>query len=135
MGGPDAGAPRRHDRRRTCGSATTSADPDLLARALDLAGVELDPDRDARARQGAGLSGGQAQRVAIARAIHRLLARDGRLLLLDEPASAHDEDREAAARRRLRELAAEGRIVLVTTHRTGLAEVADRCIDLAVTHV
>ncbi len=110
------------------------ADPDLLDRALDLAGVELDPDR-MLGPAGAGLSGGQAQRVATARAIHRLLARDGRLLLLDEPASAQDEDRELRLGRRLRELGAEGRIVLVTTHRAGLVEVADRCIDLAVTHV
>ena len=110
------------------------ADPALLARSLDLAGVELDPDR-VLGPAGAGLSGGQAQRVATARAIHRLLARDGRLLLLDEPASAQDEGREQTLGRRLRELAAEGRIVLVTTHRTGLAEIADRRIDLAVAHV
>ena len=110
------------------------ADPALLTRALDLAGVELDPDR-VLGPAGAGLTGGQAQRVATARAIHRLLARDGRLLLLDEPASAQDEDREVQLARRLRELAAEGRVVLVTTHRTGLVETADRHIDLAVAHV
>ncbi|MCD2441953.1 thiol reductant ABC exporter subunit CydD [Agromyces sp. SYSU K20354] len=110
------------------------ADLALLARALDLADVELDPER-ALGPGGAGLSGGQAQRVATARAIHRLLARDGRLLLLDEPASAQDEDRELRLGRRLRELAADGRIVLVTTHRTAIVESADRCIDLAVTHV
>ena len=110
------------------------ADPAVLARALDLAGVELDPQR-MLGPAGAGLSGGQAQRVATARAIHRLLARDGRLLLLDEPASAQDEHRELRLGRRLRELAADGRIVLVATHRTGLVDVADQCIDLAVTHV
>ncbi|GAA1771266.1 thiol reductant ABC exporter subunit CydD [Agromyces humatus] len=109
------------------------ADPALLARALDLAGVELDPSR-VLGPGGAGLSGGQAQRVATARAMHRLLARDGRLLLLDEPASAQDEARELRLARRLRELASEGRIVLVTTHRAGLAEIADRRIDLAVTY-
>lgn len=110
------------------------ADPGLLARALDLAGVELDPER-ALGPGGSGLSGGQAQRVATARAIHRLLARGCRVLLLDEPASAQEEAREDRLGRRLRELAADGRIVLVTTHRTGLADAADRCIDLAVTHV
>ena len=109
------------------------ADPAVLARALDLAGVELDPQR-VLGPAGAGLSGGQAQRVATARAIHRLLARDGRLLLLDEPASAQDEDRELRLGRRLRELAVDGRIVLVATHRTGLVGVADQSIDLAVTH-
>lgn len=112
----------------------TGADPSVLARALDIAGVELDPQR-VLGPAGAGLSGGQAQRVATARAIHRLLARDGRLLLLDEPASAQDEDRELRLGRRLRELAADGRIVLVATHRTGLVDLADQRVDLAVTHV
>ena len=109
------------------------ADPAVLVRALDLAGVELDPQR-LLGPAGAGLSGGQAQRVATARAIHRLLARDGRLLLLDEPASAQDEHRELRLAMRLRELANDGRTVLVATHRTGLVDVADRCIDLAVAH-
>ncbi|GAA1812009.1 thiol reductant ABC exporter subunit CydD [Agromyces neolithicus] len=111
-----------------------SADPAVLARALDLAGVELDAER-VLGPAGAGLSGGQAQRVATARAIHRLLARDGRLLLLDEPASAQDPRREARLARGLRELADDGRIVLVITHRTGLVDLADHSIDLAVTHV
>lgn len=109
------------------------ADPRLLGRALGLAGVELDPDR-VLGPDGGGLSGGQAQRVATARAIHRLLARDGRLLLLDEPASAQDPDRAAALGEHLRELARDGRVVLVTTHRSALAGSADRTIDLAVSY-
>ena len=110
------------------------ADPLLLTRALDAAGVELDPGRRL-GPGGGGLSGGQAQRVATARAIHRLLSRDARLLLLDEPGSAQDARREGALAARLRELAANGRIVLVTTHRSGLADAADRTIDLAAVHV
>ena len=109
------------------------ADPALLARALDLAGVDLAPGVRL-GPSGAGLSGGQAQRVATARAIHRLLARDARLLLLDEPGSAQDPEREARLAARLHELASDGRVVLVTTHRSGLAEAADRTIDLAVVH-
>ncbi|WP_448809852.1 thiol reductant ABC exporter subunit CydD [Agromyces bauzanensis] len=104
----------------------------LVVRALRLASVELDPGRRV-GPGGAGLSGGQAQRVAIARAIHRLLARDARLLLLDEPSSALDADREAALGRGLRELAAEGRTVVVATHRSSLVDVADTTLDLAVT--
>ena len=107
------------------------ADPALLARALDLAGVGLPPELRL-GPSGGGLSGGQAQRVATARAIHRLLARDARLLLLDEPGSAQDPEREARLAVRLRELAADGRVVLVTTHRSALAEAADRTIELAV---
>ena len=109
------------------------ADPALLARALDLAGVDLAPGVRL-GPSGAGLSGGQAQRVATARAIHRLLARDARLLLLDEPGSAQDPEREARLAARLHELASDGRVVLVTTHRSGLAEAADRTIDLAAVH-
>jgi ATP-binding cassette subfamily C protein CydD len=109
------------------------ADPTVLARALDLAGVELDPATPL-GPGGGGLSGGQAQRVATARAIHRLLARDARLLLLDEPGSAQDADREAVLGERLRELAADGRVVLLTTHRSGLAAAAHRSIGLEAAH-
>ncbi|MFE6255273.1 thiol reductant ABC exporter subunit CydD [Agromyces sp. NPDC057865] len=109
------------------------ADPALLARALDLAGVDLAPGLRL-GPSGGGLSGGQAQRVATARAIHRMLARDARLLLLDEPGSAQDPEREARLAAQLRILADEGRVVLVTTHRSGLADAADRVIDLAVVH-
>ena len=109
------------------------ADPTVLDRALDLAGVELDPATPL-GPGGGGLSGGQAQRVATARAIHRLLARDARLLLLDEPGSAQDAHREAVLGARLRELAADGRVVLLTTHRSGLAVAAHRSIGLEAAH-
>ena len=110
-----------------------SAPPDLLRRALRLAGVDLHPERRL-GPAGTGLSGGQAQRVATARAIHRLLARDGRLLLLDEPSSALDAEREAELGRHLRELAREGRTIVVATHRNALVDAADTVIDLAVAH-
>lgn len=110
-----------------------SAPPELVDRALGLAGVELDPELRL-GPGGAGLSGGQAQRVATARAIHRLLARDGRLLLLDEPTSALDPGREADLGRSLRELAAEGRAIVVATHRADLVGTADIVHDLAVAH-
>jgi ATP-binding cassette, subfamily C, bacterial CydD len=110
-----------------------TAAPGVLARALRLAGVELDPRR-LLGPAGAGVSGGQAQRIATARAIHRLLARDGRLLLLDEPSSALDPVREAALGRALRELADEGRTVLVATHRPQLVATVDSTLDLAVVH-
>jgi len=58
------------------------------------------------------LSGGEAQRVAIARA----LAPDPALLLLDEPTSALDPARRTSLGETLRELARQGRGLLIATH-------------------
>lgn len=58
------------------------------------------------------LSGGQRQRAFLARAI----AQDARLLLLDEPFTGVDKRSEALISALLRELAADGRAVLVSTH-------------------
>jgi molybdate transport system ATP-binding protein len=61
----------------------------------------------------AEISGGERQRVALARA----LARDPRVLLLDEPMSALDPHTRAAVRDGLREMLAElGIPVLAVTH-------------------
>ncbi len=105
------------------------AEPRHAERAMRLAGVELDP-RTLVGPGGLGLSGGQAQRVATARAIHRLLAGEATVLLLDEPTSAQDPAREAILARGVRELADEGATVIVATHRAALAAASDRVLDL-----
>lgn len=64
------------------------------------------------------LSGGEAQRVAIARA----LAMDPPVLLLDEPTSSLDPARRSELGRILRNLASNGRALLVTSHDDDFVE-------------
>jgi molybdate transport system ATP-binding protein len=74
-------------------------------------------------------SGGEAQRVALARAI----ARSPKLLLLDEPFSALDEDLRAQLIKLVRELVAELGIPLVhVTHSVAEArQLADQVLKIA----
>ena len=80
-------------------------------------------DHLAGARPGA-LSGGERQRVALARA----LARDPKVLLLDEPLAALDAQTRGAVRGELHELLAELRLptLLVTHDFADAATLADR---------
>lgn len=68
-----------------------------------------------RERQIGELSGGQRKRVFLARA----LAQRSRLVLLDEPFTGVDVTTENAIVTLLRELRAEGHIMLVSTHNLG----------------
>ncbi len=78
-----------------------------------------------RRRQIGELSGGQKKRVFLARA----LAQEGRVILLDEPFTGVDVNTEQAITALLRELRAEGRIILVSTHNLGsVPEFCDRAI-------
>jgi polar amino acid transport system ATP-binding protein len=71
------------------------------------------------------LSGGQQQRVAIARA----LAQKPSLMLFDEPTSALDPELVGEVLGVIRELADEGRSMVLVTHEIRFArEVADRII-------
>lgn len=79
---------------------------------------------------GDGLSGGQAQRLALARAVYRARARDCRIILLDEPTSALDTVTETAVLASVRELADEGRLVIVVSHRRSVVDAADLHLDL-----
>lgn len=73
------------------------------------------------------LSGGQRQRVLIARA----LVQDARILLLDEPFTGLDATSAVRLEALLRELAREGRAVLVATHDLDQARRWDAvlCLD------
>ncbi|SEA46386.1 amino acid ABC transporter ATP-binding protein [Rubrimonas cliftonensis] len=73
------------------------------------------------------LSGGQQQRVAIARA----LAMEPDVLLFDEPTSALDPELVGEVLGVMRDLAAEGRTMLIVTHEMGFCrEVASRVVFL-----
>lgn len=70
------------------------------------------------------LSGGEAQRVAIARA----LAMEPAVLLMDEPTASLDQARRGELAATLRELASEGRTVVVATHDAEFARMCARRI-------
>jgi ABC-type histidine transport system ATPase subunit len=75
----------------------------------------------------AHLSGGQQQRAAIARA----LAMEPEVILFDEPTSALDPELVGEVLQVMRNLAEEGRTMIVVTHEMGFAqEVSSRVIFL-----
>ena len=69
------------------------------------------------------LSGGQRQSVTIARA----LLNDPSILLFDEPTGSMDHSSEEEFKRNIKDFA-EGKTLLVITHRTSLLELVDRII-------
>ncbi len=99
------------------------AQAETEGRAL-LAQVKLTEKADAYPGE---LSGGQQQRVAIARA----LALNPALLLFDEPTSALDPELVGEVLEVMRDLAQQGRTMLVATHEMGFCrEVAHRVLFL-----
>lgn len=79
-------------------------------------------------RQIGQLSGGQKKRVFVARGI----AQEASLLLLDEPFAGVDQTSEATIMDLLKELRAEQRTILVSTH--DLAGVPDLCDEVILLH-
>jgi manganese transport system ATP-binding protein len=105
--------------------------PTRRARAADHAAVAEALERveltDYADRQIGQLSGGQKKRAFVARGI----AQDARIMLLDEPFAGVDKRSEATIVRLLRELADDGRTILVSTHDLhALPQLADEAVLL-----
>ena len=78
-------------------------------------------------RNGSRLSGGQKQRLGLARA----LLSDPAVLVLDEPASALDQEGETAVHQAIQTCrGTANRALLVVTHRAKTMELADRIVVL-----
>ncbi len=107
-------------------------DPDCVVEAAKKARVHdiilaLPEGYDTRlTRHDPRLSGGQKQRVALARALYG----NPVLLILDEPNSALDADGSDALNAAISEMKAEGRAVVIMTHRPTAIAACDRLLVL-----
>ncbi len=75
---------------------------------------------------GSSLSGGQAQALVLA----RVLLKSPKLLFLDEPTNAMDQEMERIVCTRLKELNASGTTLILSTHRQSLSAIVDRFVIL-----
>ena len=83
-------------------------------------------DRDEADRRILKLSGGQQQRVAIARA----LSYNPHILLADEPTGNLDSETQDEIMAIFRELADEGKCVIIVTHSQKVADMADNVYEI-----
>ncbi len=75
---------------------------------------------------GRGVSAGQAQRIALARAVYGNPA----LLLLDEPNAHLDGEGDAALITAIGAMKADGRTILIVSHKLGILPVVDKILVL-----
>ncbi len=73
------------------------------------------------------LSGGQKQRVAIARA----LINDPEIILADEPTGALDSETTSQILEILKEIADEGKLVIMVTHSEKVASISSRVVEVS----
>ena len=94
-------------------------------RALDLLD-SVGLDEDEANRRVLKLSGGQQQRVAIARA----LSYDPDIILADEPTGNLDQDTQKEIMEIFRDLADQGKCVILVSHSPEVATMCDACYEL-----
>ena len=94
-------------------------------RALELL-MSVGLDEDEANRRVLKLSGGQQQRVAIARA----LSYDPDIILADEPTGNLDSETQKEIMDIFRELANQGKCVILVSHSSDVADMCDECYVL-----
>ncbi|WP_017558057.1 ATP-binding cassette domain-containing protein [Nocardiopsis baichengensis] len=77
------------------------------------------------------LSGGEQQRVALA----RLMVKEPRLVLADEPTGALDAANGGMVIDTLREMAREGCAVVIATHNDAVRDACDTVFDVSTSHL
>jgi PrtD family type I secretion system ABC transporter len=108
-------------------------DPEAVVRAAKMAGahdmiLKLPEGYDTQIMVGGSrLSGGQRQRIALARALYG----DPALVVLDEPNSNLDGEGGEALMHAIRQLKAEGRIVVIMAHRPAAISECDLLLVVA----
>lgn len=104
-------------------------DEDRFVHASEMSGFKTIVNGDASklvTENGKNISGGQRQRIAFARALFK----DCDLLILDEPFSEMDEAAEKEMIARLKQIAKQGKIVVLITHNTDCLKDCTTIIEL-----
>lgn len=107
-------------------------DSDQVIEAAEAAGLHqmilrFPQGYDSRVGQGGSfLSGGQRQRIGLARALYG----QPMLVVLDEPNANLDDEGEAALMKAVQLIKAQGKTVVLISHRPGVIQVADRLVIL-----
>ena len=77
-------------------------------------------------QEGRNISGGQRQRISLARALYK----DADLLVLDEPFSELDHVAEDIFLKHLKDLSAEGKMIVLVTHNKKAFDICNKMIHL-----
>jgi ABC-type bacteriocin/lantibiotic exporter with double-glycine peptidase domain len=97
-----------------------------IAGLWDLIGSDSNDIHKIITENGKNISGGQQQRIAIARALYK----DAELILLDEPFNELDEASESLFLHHFRQLAQDGKTILMITHNKKAFSFCNKIVSL-----